>query len=272
MQQNFTTPQTPQSQVSVAYSSAQTAGNANIVAVGWNDTNASIVSLGDSAGNAYQTAIPTFRGNGLSQAICYATNISAGTNTVTVTFNQPAAFVDLRVTEYSGMGPGSVFEGGTSGTGIGTTADSGPLTVGTINDLVFGAGMTADTFTGAGGGFTLRVITSPDSDIVEDQIAAATGSYSATASLNSTTAWLMQLGAFKAAPPASPLMRVFLTATNTMVVTWPSSSTYFTLQQNSDLTTTGWMKVTNFVGTAGDEYQVILSPASSGQFYRLKYP
>lgn len=272
VQQNFSTPQAPQSQVSIAYSNAQTAGNANIVAVGWNDTSASIIAISDSAGNTYQTAIPTFRGNGLSQAIYYATNISAGTNTVTATFSQPAVFVDLRATEYSGLAPGNVFDGGASGTGIGTSADSGPSTVGTINDLLFGAGMTADTFIGAGSGFTLRVITSPDSDIVEDRIAAATGSYSATASLNTSTAWLMQLASFRAALPTPPQLRVSLTATNSVVVAWPSSSAIFTLQQNSDLTATGWINVTNQTGATGDEIQVILSPSSRGQFYRLKYP
>ena len=231
VQQNFATPQTPQSQVSVSYPNAQTAGNVNLLAIGWNDTNASISTISDSAGNAYDVAIPTFRGNGMSQAIYYATNITAGSNTVTVTFNQPAVFVDLRVTEYSGLSPANAFDAGTSGTGIGTGADSGPLTVGAINELLFGAGMTADTFTAPGGGFTLRVITSPDSDIVEDQIAPALGTHNVTASLNSSAAWLMQLAAFKPALPAPPLMRVFLTATNTVVVAWPAAGN-FSLQQN----------------------------------------
>jgi hypothetical protein len=272
VQQNFATPQSPQSPVSMAYPNAQTAGNANIVAVGWNDTSASIVSIGDSAGNIYQTAIPTFRGNGMSQAIYYATNIPAGSNTVTVTFNQPAVFVDLRVTEYSGLSPTNVFDVGTSATGIGASADSGPLTVNATNELLFGAGMTAGTFSGPGNGFTLRVITVPDSDIVEDQIAAATGTYDATASLNGSTTWLMQLAAFKPALPVSPPMRVFLTATNTVVLAWPSAAASFTLQQNSNLTTTNWMDVTNTVAPVGGENQVFVAPSGSQQFYRLKYP
>jgi len=115
------------------------------------------------------------------------------------------------------------------------------------------------------------VITSPDSDIVEDQIAAAAGSYNATASLNTSTAWLMQLAAFKAVLPTAPRLRVFPT-NNTVVVAWPSSAASFTLQQNSDLAATGWIAVTNFASPAGDEYQVIVSPSSSRQFYRLKYP
>jgi hypothetical protein len=58
----------------------------------------------------------------MSQAIYYATNI-AGANTVTLTFDQPASYVDLRITEYSGLSPTNVFDAGSSDTAIGTGAD-----------------------------------------------------------------------------------------------------------------------------------------------------
>ena len=64
--------------VSATYAGAQTAGDTNIVAIGWNDTTASITSVTDTAGNVYQPAIATFRGNGMSQAIYYAANIAGG--------------------------------------------------------------------------------------------------------------------------------------------------------------------------------------------------
>ena len=78
MQQSYATPQSPQSVVSATYADAQAAGDTNIVAIGWNDTTrrASPRST-DSAGNVYQPAVATFRGNGLSQAIYYAANIAA---------------------------------------------------------------------------------------------------------------------------------------------------------------------------------------------------
>jgi glucose/arabinose dehydrogenase/PKD repeat protein len=196
VQQNYATPQTPQAQVSISYNGAQTAGNTNILIIGWNDVTASITSVTDSAGNVYRVAIPTFRGNGMSQAIYYASNIKsalAGSNTVTVTFNQPAVYVDARITEYSGLG---AFDVGTSATGSGTTANSGSIVTTTSNELLIGAGITANVFTGAGNNFTQRVITSPDGDIVEDRKVSATGSYSATASLRSG-AWLMQIASFK---------------------------------------------------------------------------
>src|SRR5215471_4937135 len=71
VQQNFVCPQSPQSSVALKYTSAQTAGNTNVVVVGWNDTTSSITSVADSSGNTYQVAVPMFRGNGLSQAIYY---------------------------------------------------------------------------------------------------------------------------------------------------------------------------------------------------------
>ena len=90
VQVNAATPQTNQSTVPVTYTSAQTAGNTNILAIGWNNATSNITSVTDSAGNIYQLAVPTARGTGVSQAIYYAKNIkaaAAGTNTVTVTFN-----------------------------------------------------------------------------------------------------------------------------------------------------------------------------------------
>jgi sulfur relay (sulfurtransferase) complex TusBCD TusD component (DsrE family) len=198
VQQNYATPQSSQTKVAVAYTNSQTAGNANVVAIGWNDTSASISSVSDSAGNVYQAAVPTYRGNGLSQAIYYSAGIKAGGNTVTVTFNQAAVSVDLRVAEYSGLAPANTLVGGSSGTGISASASSGTVSATTTNQLLFGAGMVAHVFTGAGAGFTSRVITKPDGDIAEDRVASAPGSYAATATVVSG-AWLMQVAAFNAA-------------------------------------------------------------------------
>jgi hypothetical protein len=202
VQQAFATPQAPQSSVVATYPAAQTAGDTNIVAIGWNDTTASIASVSDGAGNVYHPAIATFRGNGLSQAIYYAASIasaSAGGNQVTVTFNQPATFVDLRVTEYSGLRASAPFDAGKSASGSGTSASTASLAVSSANELLFAAGMTSATFTAPGSGFTTEVITSPDGDLIEDAIAPSPGGYPATATLTSGT-WLLQLAAFAAAP------------------------------------------------------------------------
>jgi len=169
----------------VPYANAQGAGNANILAIGWNDMSANLTNVSDSNGNHYQVAIPTFRGSGMSQAIYFGSNVKAGSNSVSVQFDQPAAYVDLRATEYSGVASTNLFDAGSSGMGSGTSAASGPVSLSATNELLFGAGMTATTFTSAGLGFTQRVITSPDADIVEDQVASTLGPFNATAGLSS---------------------------------------------------------------------------------------
>jgi hypothetical protein len=271
IQQNYATPQSPQAQVSVSYPNPQTAGDANILALGWNDTTASITNVSDSLGNTYKVALPAFRGNGLSQAIYLAENIQAGQNTVMVKFDQPSNYVDLRVTEYSGLRATNAFDLGASATGVGSSANSGPLSLSETNELLFGAGMTAATFTSPGPGFSARVITSPDADLVEDQIAGTFGPFSAGASL-SPGAWLMQVVGFKAALPAAPTLRLSFTTSNTIVAVWPVTAAGFRLQQNANLTASNWLDVTNTPGLTNNEFQVILSPASSQRFYRLKHP
>ena len=84
-----------QTTVSVPYTAAQTAGNLNVVIVGWNDSTAHVSSVADTVGNVYQLAVgPTVLNGALSQAIYYAKNIAAptlATNTVTVKFNVAAS-------------------------------------------------------------------------------------------------------------------------------------------------------------------------------------
>jgi hypothetical protein len=52
IQGNYSVPQTPQATVTVAYPAAQSAGNINLVVVGWNDAKATVTSVSDSKGNS----------------------------------------------------------------------------------------------------------------------------------------------------------------------------------------------------------------------------
>ncbi len=72
--------------------------------------------------------------------------------------------------------------------------------------------------------------------------------------------------------PGAPLLRVVHTATNTVVVAWPSPSTGFTLQQNSDLTSGTWSDTTTPPIVVGAEKQVIINPPAGNRFYRLYKP
>jgi hypothetical protein len=63
-----------------------------------------------------------------------------------------------------------------------------------------------------------------------------------------------------------PPLNIFQTATNSLVATW----TGYLLQQNSDLTTTNWVNVTNTITVVGSQYQAVILPLASQQFYRLQ--
>ena len=70
--------------------------------------------------------------------------------------------------------------------------------------------------------------------------------------------------------PVAPLLRIFLTPTNTAVVAWPYPSTGFTLQVNTNLATANWSAAGGTVNVVGSENQVIVSPPTGNRFYRLK--
>jgi hypothetical protein len=188
------TPQVPTQVVTVTYPGAQTAGDLNIVVVGWNDTTSTVQSVKDSAGNTYSLAIGPTSGTALRQSIYYATNIVGGSNTVTVTFNQAAAYPDVRILEYRGVTTVDVTAGAS---GNSATANSGAATTTVANELIFGANTVATHTSRAGSGFTSRIITSPDGDIAEDKVVTTAGSNSATAPLASSGPWVMQMVTFK---------------------------------------------------------------------------
>jgi len=198
VQVNAATPQSNTASVAVAYPLAQTLGNLNVVAVGWNDTTSTVSSVTDSRGNTYTLAIGPTSGTGLRQSIYYAKNIASGANTVTATFNQAAAFVDIRVLEYSGLDQTNPLDVTAGASGSGTSPNSGSATTTTASELIFGAGMTTTHFTGAGTGFTSRIITVPDQDIAEDNTVSSTGSYNAAAPVTSSS-WVMQMATFRVA-------------------------------------------------------------------------
>ena len=200
VQNNYATPQSPQTTVSIPFNAAQTAGDLNVVVVGWNDTTAQVNSVTDSKGNTYSLAVgPTSISGTLSQSIYYARNIAAaaaGANSVTVTFSTAAVYPDIRIVEYIGADPNTPVDVTAANSGNSANSSSGSATTTNPTDLLFGANIVTTTTTGPGTGFTARVITNPDGDIVEDAMMTTTGSYSATAPLISGS-WIMQMVAFR---------------------------------------------------------------------------
>jgi IPT/TIG domain len=196
--------------LSATFKVAQTVGNLNIVVVGWGDTTSLVKTVTDSSGNTYSQAGGTTTGSGLRQAIYYARNIAGGSTTVTVTFNGAAAYPDLRILEYSGLDTSNPLDVTAAGVGTGTVAASAAATTTSANELIFGAGNNGDGFSGAGTGFTLRMI-DYYGNLAEDETVSSTGSYNVSAPLKKSTAWVMQLATFRASssqsssnPPSPP--------------------------------------------------------------------
>ncbi|MGB2591015.1 MAG: LamG-like jellyroll fold domain-containing protein, partial [Candidatus Acidiferrum sp.] len=239
VQASYATPQTSQTSVSVLYSAAQIAGDLNVVVVGWNNTSATVASVTDSSGNAYSLAIgPTKISGSITQSIYYAKNVAAAAakaNTVTIAFSGSAAAPDIRILEYSGLDPVSPFDVAAGGTGSSNSSASPSATTTNSNDLIFGANIVVSMTTGPGSGFTQRVLTSPDGDIAEDKAISATGTYSASAPLGSSAAWIMQMVAFKAAqlgsssgtesvPPPPALVSIALSPSSATITTGATES------------------------------------------------
>ena len=147
VQGNSATPQTAQTTVMLPYNAVQTAGNLNLVVVGWNDTTAQVSSVTDSKGNVYSLAVgptllSTAAGGPLTQSIYYAKNIAgaaAGANVVKVAFTAAAVFADIRVLEYSGIDPVNPVDVAVGASGNSTTSSSGSVTTTSATDLLVGA-------------------------------------------------------------------------------------------------------------------------------------
>ena len=131
IQGNYAVPQTPQSRVTVSFSGAQSAGDLNVVVVGWGDASSQVSSVSDSKGNLYSLAVgPTALtgSSALTQSIYYAKNIvaaSAGANVVTLTFNAAVASPDIRILEYSGLDPLQPLDVNSATTGNSASSSSG---------------------------------------------------------------------------------------------------------------------------------------------------
>lgn len=216
-------PTSPAATATITYSMAQTAGNLNIVIIGWADTTATVQSVTDTAGNTYNLAFNPTLGTGLSQAIYYAKNIkAAASNSVTVTFSAAAQSPDVRVLEYGGLDPVTPLDTGGGGAGTGIALDSGPITTAKAGDLIIGASV-GGVVTAAGRGFTTVAIT-PSGNTVEHLIGPPAGVIDATATQATSAPWIMQAVAFQQA--AVPDFAVSVSPPSTASVTPGSSASY----------------------------------------------
>ena len=188
--------------MTVTYRAAQTAGNLNVVAIGWSTPTAVVTGDSDSRGNMYSVAAgPTVQAGMQAHVIYYAPNIgaaAANANAVTVTFNAAVAYPDVRIAEYSGMESGQSARrcSGSSGDG-----DDEQQRDGDHDERERAAGgRELRDIVDDRGGVRLHVAQDyrPNGNILEDRVVTAVGTYSATAAMFSGS-WVMQVVALRAA-------------------------------------------------------------------------
>ncbi len=205
---NFSTSETSQKTVSVTYTEAQTAGDTNVIAIGWPSDQGTITSVGDEAGNNYVPVVPLNpppAGGKLKQEIYYARNIKSfhANNTVQVTFSSSVMGVDVRAAEYSGIADKDPVDAKLTNSGSNNSATASVSTT-AANTLLFAAGISQSTFGNATPNeFTTRKITSlkmgglSGTGIVADRVVNSAGSYTVTVPVTAGGAWTIQLIAFK---------------------------------------------------------------------------
>ncbi len=73
--------------------------------------------------------------------------------------------------------------------------------------------------------------------------------------------------------PGAPLLSIARTTTNTVAVFWPSPSTGWNLQQNTNsVSSVNWSNVTATIQDDGTNKTLIVNPPSGNRFYRLVKP
>src|SRR5580704_12889116 len=252
--------------VTVAYKSAQKAGNLNVVVVGWHDTTAVVTSVTDTTHNTYALAVgPTTLSGYGAQSIYYATNIAAGTNTVTVTLNKGGATPDVRVVEWSNLNTTSPLDATAASTGSSATSSSGAVKTTNASDVLIASNLVKNASTGAESGWTSQTITT-DGDILESKNETATGSYTATAALKSSGSWIMQVVALKAASGKTPTF-VQVASSTTATTSLSSVAVPYTTAQNAgdlNVVVVGWKDasatVSSVTDTKGNAYALAVGP------------
>jgi hypothetical protein len=71
--------------------------------------------------------------------------------------------------------------------------------------------------------------------------------------------------------PGAPDLTIERVSPSSVLVFWPAPSDGFVLQQNTNLTTTNWVAVTNPPVVVNGEKQVTVSPLVGNRYYRLQY-
>jgi DNA-binding beta-propeller fold protein YncE len=66
-----------------------------------------------------------------------------------------------------------------------------------------------------------------------------------------------------------PTLSISMSGPNSVLLAWPSASSGFLLQQSSSLAAGSWTTLTNIPSLSGSQFQIVLTPLTGSQFFRL---
>jgi len=183
------------SSLSVAFPASTVAGDLILVAFDY-ATNATPSSVTDSQGNVFTAIGAQLTSPGGSHSrVYYAKNIKGGADTVTITLSATSAWLEVYLSEYSGVDPTNPIDAQAGASGGAGAVSSGSATTTAAGDVIYGY-CVADATCTFGSGFTAR--STFNNNLIEDKPAATAGTYSATATANN--GWTMQMVALRKAP------------------------------------------------------------------------
>jgi hypothetical protein len=193
IQQNVNGNESGTANMSVSFTSNNTAGNFLIV-TGSAARPASTLSVSDTLGNSYSTAFGpvTDTTQNVTIYVWYVPICKGGANTVTITPSGTAA-LEIHVSEWSGLASTSPVDQTASATGTGTSVSSGVKTTTINGELVFGYSW---VFSSASAGTGFTPISLVNGDLDEYQIQPTAGSIATTFTQTSGT-WFAAMVTFK---------------------------------------------------------------------------
>ena len=163
------------------------------------------VAMTDNQSNSYTQDKLQASGTDHRTSVHSAPNAVAGATTVTATLTGGPATRRWAIHEYGSMATSAPVDVSASGSGSSTAPDSGNANTTVTNDLLFGAASCNDDRTfEAGTNYTLRehIPAAPFGKLgTEDRNLVAIGTYSASFTLSTSSAWACILVAYK--PPAA---------------------------------------------------------------------
>jgi hypothetical protein len=243
-------------QTSAAVTVAQTfpgasgAGDLVVVHVDWANVGVTVSTVTDSKGNTYKpvpgTAI-SWNGGAWGAQLWYAYNITGTTAPakikVTATFSGAPtgtpSFSQIYIDEYSGIATSlDPLDQSTSAIGTSKTINSGSKTTLYANELVYGASIGASASISAGAGFNAR--NTNNSNVIEDNNIAATGSNSTGFNGAAVGNWVAQMATFISTISILPVTFSSFTGgcskDSEIGLNWTTASEenndYFTIQQS----------------------------------------